>query len=425
VRHVILLLLLAITCGWGQTKIPDTPAGHAPRAWLEAFNSSDPAKMEAYVKSTDPTQTVDFLVSMHSHTGEFYQLSVTSKEPRLVTFRVKEKNSATEAMGSIRVKDARRLTVSSFAMRPIPPGAVVEDVKLDAAGRQRVIDGAIANLKKYYVYPDVAQKMADALLAHEKNGDDNAETDGGAFADLLTRQLREVSHDRHLRVIYNPFKTAPTSEDDARHRRELERDNCAFEKIEILPGNIGYLKFNAFADPSVCRPTVVAAMNFLGHVDALIFDLRDNHGGDPHMVALIASYLFDHSTHLNDMYIPKSNTTQQYWTLPPVPGNTLANKPAYVLTSASTFSGGEEFSYDLKMLKRATLVGETTGGGAHPVSGHRIDDRFMIGVPFARPINPISKTNWEGTGVEPDVKVKAADALQIAEKLAESKLQKK
>jgi C-terminal processing protease CtpA/Prc len=267
--------------------------------------------------------------------------------------------------------------------------------------------------------------MADALLAHEKNGDDNAETDGGTFADLLTRQLREVSHDRHLGVIYNPFKTAPTSEDDARHRRELERDNCAFEKIEILPGNIGYLKFNAFPDPSVCRPTVVAAMNFLGHVDALIFDLRDNHGGDPHMVALIATYLFDHSTHLNDMYIPKSNTTQQYWTLPPVPGNKLANKPAYVLTSASTFSGGEEFSYDLKMLKRATLVGETTGGGAHPVSGHRIDDHFMIGVPFARPINPISKTNWEGAGVEPDVKVKAADALQTAEKLAESKLQKK
>jgi retinol-binding protein 3 len=113
--------------------------------------------------------------------------------------------------------------------------------------------------------------------------------------------------------------------------------------------------------------------------------------------------------------------TQHYWT-EPMPGNRLADKPAYVLTSASTFSGAEEFSYDLKLLKRATLVGETTGGGAHPASRHRIDDHFAIDVPFARPINPISKTDWEGTGVEPDVKVKASGVLATSEKLAESHL---
>jgi len=163
-------------------------------------------------------------------------------------------------------------------------------------------------------------------------------------------------------------------------------------------------------------------MNFLAHVDAIIFDLRHNGGGDPKMVAMISSYLFDKSTHLNDLYNRKEDFTEQYWTLPYVPGTTLANRPAFVLTSKNTFSGAEEFTYNLKNLKRATIVGETTGGGAHPVSGHRIDDHFMIGVPFARAVNPVYKTNWEGTGVEPDVSVKAADALEKAQELAGIKL---
>ena len=105
-----------------------------------------------------------------------------------------------------------------------------------------------------------------------------------------------------------------------------------------------------------------------------------------------------------------------------MPGKRLDGKLTFVLTSKQTFSGAEEFTYNLKNLKRATIVGQTTGGGAHPVSGHRIDDHFMIGVPFARAINPISKTNWEGTGVEPDVNVPAADALGTAQKLAAEKL---
>ncbi len=204
----------------------------------------------------------------------------------------------------------------------------------------------------------------------------------------------------------------------------MERDNCMFEKVERLPQNIGYLKFNAFLDPEICGPTAVAAMNFLGNVDAIIFDLRANGGGEPKMIALISSYLFDRETHLNDLYNRKEDSTTQYWTLPYVPGKRLADKPAFVLTSHRTFSGAEEFSYNLKNLKRATIVGETTGGGAHPVMGHRIDDHFMIGVPFARAINPISKTNWEGTGVEPDVKVPAEQALDVAMKMAGEQIRK-
>lgn len=300
-----------------------------------------------------------------------------------------------------------------------------EDVK--AAERQRIIDAVIANLKEHYVYPDVAQKTADALVAHEKNGDDSPVTNGRAFADLLTRQIREVSHDMHLEVVYsrNPLperSTGPSPERMTAYRKAMEANNCTFEKVQILPRNIGYLKLNSFPDPSVCESTARAAMASLNHVDAIIFDLRDNHGGYPSMVMLIAAYLFDHPEY---MYDPREDTTERSWTRSPVPGNELADKPVYVLTSARTFSGAEHFSYNLKMLERATLVGETTGGATDVGAFHRIDDHFGMGIRETRPINPYSEPDWAVVGVQPDVNVSAADALKTTERLAESKLRRK
>jgi len=426
----VLFVLVLLLCGvvYGQPSIPDTPAGKVLRAWLDAFNSADRAKIEAYIKTFDPKQSVERMMGFHDQTGGFDLLAIESSEPLLIKFRVKEKGSPTVGIGSIQLKDAQSGIVESFSLRAIPPDAVVENVKLDLPERQRVIDGIVKNLSDYYVYPDLAQKMADTIRTNQRHGDYDAIVDPDAFASRLTKDLQAVSHDMHLGVNYSPVKLPPDDqktdpEEEARFRKMLERTNCSFRKVEILPHNIGYLKFNAFADPTFCGPTVVAAMNFLSHVDAIIFDLRENGGGDPKMVAMISSYLFDKPTHLNDLYNRKEDFTTQYWTLPYVPGTTLADKPAFVLTSKSTFSGAEEFTYNLKNLKRATIVGETTGGGAHPVDGHRIDDHFMIGVPFARAVNPISKTNWEGKGVEPDVPVKASDALEKAEELASSKLE--
>jgi C-terminal processing protease CtpA/Prc len=163
-------------------------------------------------------------------------------------------------------------------------------------------------------------------------------------------------------------------------------------------------------------------MASLNHADAIIFDLRDNVGGTESMVSLIASYLFDHPEY---MYSPRGAPTEDSWTRSPVPGNRLADKPVYVLTSPTTWSAAEQFSYDLKMLKRATLIGETTRGGAHAGAFHRIDDHFGMGIPEEKAINPFAKADWEGVGVTPDVKVKAADALETAKKLAEGKLQVK
>ena len=289
-----------------------------------------------------------------------------------------------------------------------------------------MIDEAAAKLNEFYVFPETAKKMAEAMQSRLKSGVYDAITDGDNFANRLTSDLQAVSHDKHLRVNFSAqvlpkgdpnANPTPNPAAVAQRRAQLERSNCAFEKVEWLAPNIGYLKFNGFADPEICAPTVTAAISFLAHVDALIIDLRDNGGGSPDMVAYICSYLFAERTHLNDLYNRKEDKTAEFWTKD-VPGSRIVGKPVFVLTSQRTFSGGEEFTYNLKNLKRATIIGETTGGGAHPVSGHRIDDHFMIGVPFARAINPITKTNWEGTGVEPDVKTPASEALEAAKKMA-------
>jgi Peptidase family S41/N-terminal domain of Peptidase_S41 in eukaryotic IRBP len=320
-------------------------------------------------------------------------------------------------MPSVPSRDAARAIV------PAPP----REQKLDATERERVLNTVIANLKQYYIDPAIAQKVADALSAHQKSGDYNGITDGVAFAGLLTRQMRDVSQDMNLIVVYNRVPTrdrppGPTPESVARYRNAMEQQNCTFEEVTILPHNIGYLKLNSFPDPSICQPTAAAAMASLDSADAIIFDLRYNRGGYSGMVMLIGAYLFDHPEY---MYNPRENTTERSWTRSPVPGSRLANKPVYILISSTTLSGAEHFSYDLKMLKRATLVGETTGGSAHAGTYHRVDEHFGMGITETRAINPFSNHDWEGMGVEPDVKVNAADALKKAQALAESRLRKR
>jgi len=300
-------------------------------------------------------------------------------------------------------------------------------VHVDGIERRRVIDRAIANLKHYYIDKDVANKIAEALLVHEENGEDDTAKDSGSLAALLTRQMRDASHDVHLDLLYSRLPLPenarrPAPEHLALYREAMQRENCTFEKIDVLPHNVGYLKLNSFPDPAICGPTAIAAMARLNHVDAILFDLRDNRGGEPAMVALIAAYLFDHPEY---WYNPRENSSRQSWTNSPVSGAGLADKPVYVLTSARTASGAEQFCYDLKMLKRATLVGETTAGVAHAGVFHRIDDHFGIAIPETRPINPFARSDWEGGGVAPDVKVNALSALKTAESLVENRLSKK
>ncbi len=303
-------------------------------------------------------------------------------------------------------------------------GTVSAQSTLDSDEKQRIVQAAILNLKENYPEHDTAQKIAGAVERHFKNGDDDAVTDAAAFAGLLTRQMRDVSEDRDLVVVYSQdaLRAGPPGPPPGateRYREAMKESNCTFEKVEILAHNIGYLKLNSFPDPSVCRATAVAAMERLNGADAVIFDLRDNGGGYAEMVSLIAAYLFDHPEYIFD---PREAPSERSWTRSPVPGSRLADKPVYVLTSGSTWSGAEQFAYNLKALRRATLVGETTRGGAHAGVFHRLDDHFGMGIPEVRAVNPYGKGDWEGIGVEPDVKVKASYALKTAEEMAERKL---
>ena len=189
-----------------------------------------------------------------------------------------------------------------------------------------------------------------------------------------------------------------------------------------MQGNIGYIDLRGFMDPQAGAETVAAAMGFLANTDVLIFDLRQNGGGDPNMIALISSYLFgDKPVHLNDMYFREGNRTEEFWTKPDTVKRHFGDKEIYVLTSNRTFSGAEEFANNMKVLKRATLIGETTGGGANPGGVVRLNEHFGAFIPVGRAVNPITKTNWEGVGVEPDIKAPKEQALKIAYVMALNK----
>ena len=287
---------------------------------------------------------------------------------------------------------------------------------MDSAARHEIIIGTGEKLKQYYFDHELAEQMVASLLAHEKNGDYDYVTDPQSFAYLLTTQLREVSDDRHLAVIYSRAPLPDLSgqqqtELPPSYIEEMRRTNCGIEKAEVLRGNIGYLKLNLFPDTSVCKETAQRAMMRLNDVDSLIIDLRDNRGGFPNMVSFIADYLFDHREYL---YNPRENTTEHSWTQSPVAGSHLADKPVYLLTSARTISGAEQFSYNLKMLRRATIVGETTAGAAHAGTLHRLNEHFGIAIRHFKALNPYSKYGWEGTGVEPDIRASSANALAEA-----------
>jgi hypothetical protein len=432
-RRLRLILMMLVSAGpaMGQVAIANTPAGQALTAWLDAFNSGDRAKIDAFLKAYSPKAAEAALTSpqFRGRSGGVDLVEITRSERFAIAFRVHEKTQpAVLLVGKLELTTQEPLTISNFTLHPIPTGAVLEDIKLDPAQRKLAIENVITNLNEFYVYPATAQKMADSLHEHEQKGDYSSITEGEEFASRLSADLIDVSHDKHLRVFYYPYKlgTDPpplTFDQLAEYRKDLARD-CGFHKLEILPNNIGYLKLDFFANPQACAKTAASAIYFLANTDAVIFDLRENTGGEPSMVMMMCTYLFEQPTLLNDFYDRKGNTTTEYWTLRYVPGVKLGNKPAYVLTSKQTFSGGEEFAYDLKNLKRATIVGETTAGGSHPVGPHRAGDHFVVFVPSSLILNPVTRGDWEGTGVTPDVPVKAEDALDTAERLAAQRIQK-
>ena len=305
------------------------------------------------------------------------------------------------------------------------------DMTVDEKTKNAILDDLLNKLDRKYVHADVAATMRKAILDRKRRGAYAPITSAAAFSDSITDHLRAVSQDKHLRVVYNhepiPHEEAAGVPSPEELRREEEANrlrNYGFEQVERLRGNVGYLKLRGFMMSEQSGKAAAAAMQLLSHTDALIIDLRQNGGGAGEMVQLLVTYLTKAGdpVRITDIYSRPDDFTQQYWTLPWVSGPRY-EKEVYVLTSSRTFSAAEEFCYDLQNMKRATIVGEATGGGAHPVFFERLGEHFLVSLPYAKAVNPVSKTDWEGVGVKPDVSVPAADALKTAHVLALRKIE--
>jgi hypothetical protein len=317
-----------------------------------------------------------------------------------------------------------------IAHRPQPK------VSIDAAMRAQTIDALVAKLNQHYVFPEKAKAIEALLRQRQKLGAYEAMSDGEQFAAQLEADTTSIAHDLHLGVEYSPqvLPPDPKGAPDLTGRAPpfqdanalvrllapiaLSRESFGVETVEHLGPGVGFLQLMAFAPPALSAGRVARAMDKLGDTDALIIDLRGSRGGHPAGVALMVSYFVDQRTHLSDVWSRDTGSTTAFWTEDRLEGKRYGGKkPVFILVDGDTKSGAEDFAYTMQTLKRATIVGSRTWGGAHLASGYRLGDHFIASVPDARSFSPITHTDWEGVGVIPDVEAAPADALKVAREL--------
>ena len=404
-------------------------------AWSEALRDGRVISDASYRMMTTATQLADgttapygfglMMLPLQGHAAVFHDGAINGFMSRLTFF---SDDSVSVALLANTFTEGPGLDLFAAPLDALALG-ITDGVSLDDTSRGQVIDAVLARIRDQYVFPDRAEEMERAIHARQAGHEYDRVTSGPALAWLLTTHLREVSNDKHLGVDYfgapdqsgGPVGPPPGPPKG----QPAEPTNFGFERVERLAGNVAYIKLVGFVEPIGAEAAVAEAMTSVHDADAIILDLRDNGGGSPAMVALITSYLFDaEPVHLSDIHWRDGDRTEQFWTRSDVAGTRFgADKGVYVLTSERTFSAAEEFTYNLQALGRATIVGETTGGGAHPGGCAPLVAGFGMCVPTGRSINPITGANWEGTGVLPDVPVAAGTALETAESMARQALE--
>jgi len=312
--------------------------------------------------------------------------------------------------------------LSALCLLAAPPLHAQENMSLEPARQSEFIGIIAKTLRDCYVYPDSGARIGADLDKLRRKGNYARTLTEQEFARAVTADLETLGHDKHLKLFLDPdmnsvLRSGKDSEEADRAWIEQEhKRNHGFGRLDVLEGNVGYLELDIFMPPWDAAPTAVAAMAYLSACDAFIIDLRNNGGGWGEMVALLSTYFFSpkEQVHLSSVYSRPEDKLSQSWTAQWVPGTRFPDRPLYILTSKSTFSAAEEFSYNLKQLKRAVIVGETTRGGAHPVSYKPVGDRLVLQIPEMNSINPVSGGNWEGVGVAPDISATADEALAAA-----------
>ncbi|MET9469050.1 S41 family peptidase [Streptomyces sp. NPDC006544] len=292
-------------------------------------------------------------------------------------------------------------------------------------GPTRVIDETARLLTEHYVFPEIAEQLAGLLRRRLTEGAYDVD-DAEEFARLVTQDLQSVNSDRHLSLKYHADAVPPKQGAAVLEsmRRDFDTSLGGVPRVELLDGGVAVLELAPMLFPlEWAAEALSAALTLASRAQALIVDLRSNRGGDPDTVAFVCSHLLDKRTHLNTMYWRDGERSEQSWSLPHVPGARFGgSKPLYVLSSGTTFSAAEELAYDLQQLGRAVVVGERTRGGAHPREGWTVHPHVEASIPTGRAINPVSGTNWEGVGVQPDIPCAAADSLDRAHALALAQL---
>jgi retinol-binding protein 3 len=292
------------------------------------------------------------------------------------------------------------LTVLSAqtAAPPLAPAAI------DAAVRD-VVD-VFAN---EYFDLAVSRIVATELESRVAAGEYHDAIKPADLARRLTAEFFELTRDKHVAVAI--AQRGGGSAGSASERRDVPT-TAGFRRSEIIDGNVGVLDMAFFLRPIEHRGALADAMRKLQPADALILDMRENGGGSPGTVALLISYLLEPPERPLFEIVQRSGPRQTYRTEPVQMRN--ARRPVYVLTSRRSFSGGEGLAFLLQDLKRAVVIGEVTAGAANPGRPYPAGDLFDVTVPNGQLLTSVTKRNWEGSGVTPDIPVPASDAFRIA-----------
>jgi hypothetical protein len=313
------------------------------------------------------------------------------------------------------------LSLPSSAQENIVPAG-----ELTSPYKKSILQKIDSLVEAKYVLADKAKQYAEEFRKRCSSGAYESYTTAEAFAEKVRTDLIAITHDKHtnFRVIKASDvgeKVESNLHHPVRYYRLRMKEHTGFTKLEWIDGRIGFLELRRFNMLSEAREMLGVAMKFLAGADAIIIDIRENGGG---MGDFLSSYFLPHPTQLTGAYYREGNRIEEAWTSGTIEGERMLDVPLFVLTSRKTFSAAEAFAYDMKVRGRATLVGDSTKGGANDTEYFRLDDQFEMYLSVGSGINPVTKTNWEGIGVIPDILVPASAALDTAIVLARAAAQK-
>jgi hypothetical protein len=408
---------------WPQAELPKTTAGQCAVEFFDAFNSDNSENLrsfyqkyrtKSYLENNPIEKSIGFFKRAFESLGLLTPIKMTySTESEIIILCGGQRTDKLIQTRFI-MYDDNPVHLKALTINPLFITKAEEYKLLDDQIIRSTIKSVAKILREQYVYPEKGEEIASALEQYYTEGRYAEYKDGAAFASKASDDLRAIGKDLHLGLCYGK---APEDKEMTRiEDKNAAGANYGFSKTEILPQNIGYIAIDMFHHSEEARDAAVRALKQVASCDALIFDIRFNAGGGPEIIGFIASYLFDKPTLLGSRYSRiHDEKHKEFYSYVDIPGKRFDDDiPIYILTSEFTCSAAEAFAICLQELKRGTVVGETTCGGAHTVIRSAVNDLFWMNIPYGRAIGPVSKNDWEGVGVVPDIKVSSDEALKAA-----------